>query len=278
LHRRDTSEADRLYSEAIRVAGPSPPAWILSDCAGFCDEGLADTQRALELHERAIEDKGFPLAKARLGYFLMKHGQEVERADALFSEALEPPDNPDILALAGRADWFYKGDREAARTKLQKACTLNPTHVPTLRLTAYVCLALEDGGSAAYYYRKVIGRGQRDSQAHANYGLALLMDRKPEGALRHLSKARRSSDDPNIPVNITATLWVLRRRTEAIDLMREILSQSPRPEIEVEILAMLRLAAPPATKEVIRLRELIASGHRGDGITLRNHGAGQAKN
>jgi len=270
LHRRDTSEADRLYSEAIDVAGSSPPAWILSDCAGFCDEGLTDPQRARELHERAIEDKGFPLAKARLGYFLMKHGQETERADALFADALELPDNPDILVLAGRADWLFKGDREVARTKLQKACTLNPTHVPTLRLTAYVCLALEDGGSAAYYYRKVIGRGQRDSQVHANYGLALLMDHKFEGALRHLSKAHRSgSNDPAVAVNLAATLWVLRRGTEAIALLREILSHSPPPEIEVEILAMLRLAAPPAAKEMIRLRELIATGHRGDGITLR---------
>jgi Tfp pilus assembly protein PilF len=270
LHKGDTAEADRLYTEAIDVAGSPVPAWILSDFAVFCDEGLAETQRARELHERAIEAENFPLAKARLGYFLMKHGEEIERADELFSEALEPPDNPDILYLAGKADWFYKGDRQAAGTKLQKACTLNPTHVPTLRLTAHLCLTLEDGHSAAYYYRKVIGRSQPDHQLHANYGLALLMDRKPRGALKQLSKARRSgSDDPAVPINIAATLWVLRSSTEAIALMREILNQSPPPEIEMEILAMLRLAAPPAAKEMIRLRELIASGHRGDGITLR---------
>jgi Flp pilus assembly protein TadD len=270
VHRGDTSEAERLYKEAIDVAEPPVPAWILSDFALFCDEGLAETQRARELHERAVAAENFPLAKARLGFFLRKHGQDTERAEALISEALEPPDNPDVLVVAGRVDWFYKGDREAARTKLQKACTLNPTHVPTLRLTASICLVLEDGGSAAYYYRKLIGRGQRDSQVHANYGLALLMDHKFEGALRHLSKAHRSrSNDPGVAVNLAATLWVLRRGTEAIALLREILSQSPPPEIEVEILAMLRLAAPPAAKEMIRLRELIASGHRGDGITLR---------
>jgi Tfp pilus assembly protein PilF len=270
LHKGDTAEADRLFTEAIDIAESPVPAWILSDFAVFCDEGLGETQRARELHDRAVEAENYPLAKARLGYFLMRHGDEIERADELFSEALEPPDNPDILYLAGKADWFYKGDRQAGRTKLQKACTLSPTHVPTLRLTAYVCLALEDGGSAAYYYRKVIGRGQRDSQVHANYGLALLMNHRFEGALRHLSKAHRSrSDDLGIAVNLAATLWVLRKGTEAVALLREILSQSPPPEIEVEILAMLRLAAPPAAKEMVRLRELIASGHRGDGITLR---------
>ena len=34
-------------------------------------------------------------------------------------------------------------------------------------------------------------------------------------------------------------------------------------------IAGLRLAAPPATDEMIRLRELITGGQRGDGITLR---------
>ena len=269
LHRGDTAQAERLYAEAVRVAEPQVPAWILSDFAVFCDEGLAETERALELHERAVRAENYPPAKARLGLLLMKLGQDNERADALFSEALEPPDNSDVLALAARVDWLYKGDREAARTKLLKACTLNSTFVPTLRLTAYVCLALEDGANAAYYYRKIIGRKADDSQVHANYGLALLMENKAEGALRHLSKARRSGSDPGVPVNLAATLWVLRRTKDAVALMREILSQSPSPQIELEVLAMLRLASPPAADEVIRLRQLITSGHRTDGITLR---------
>jgi hypothetical protein len=33
---------------------------------------------------------------------------------------------------------------------------------------------------------------------------------------------------------------------------------------------MLRLAAPPATKEMIRLRDLITRGNHGDGITIRS--------
>jgi Tfp pilus assembly protein PilF len=271
LHKGGMAEADRLYTEAINVPGSPAPAWILSGYAVFCDLGLAETQRAGDLHERAVEAENFPLAKARLGYFLMKHGQEIERVNALLSAALEPPDNPDVLEVAGRADWFLKGDREAARTKLEKACTLAPTYVPILRLTAYLCLTLEDGHSAAYYYRKVIGRSEPDWQLHANYGLALLMDRKPKGALEQLSKARRSGpDDPTVPVNIAATLWVLRRSTEAIALMREVLGQSLPPGIEIEVLAMLRLAAPPATKEMIRLRDLITRGNHGDGITIRS--------
>jgi tetratricopeptide (TPR) repeat protein len=130
LHRGDMAEADRLYIEAINVPGSPAPAWILSDFAVFCDQGLAETQQARELPERAVKAENFPLAKARLGYFLMKHGQDIERANALLSEALEPPNNSDVLEVAGRADWFLKGDREAARTKLEKACTLAPPMSP----------------------------------------------------------------------------------------------------------------------------------------------------
>jgi Tfp pilus assembly protein PilF len=271
LHKADVSEADRLYTEAVRVAEPSVPAWILSDFAAFCDEGLGETQRARELHDRAIGAESSPVAKAGLGYFLMKHGQEIERANSLLTDALdEQPGNPQILRLVGQADWFYRGDREAGREKVVKACILNPSDVVALRVAADMCLVLGEGASAAYYYRKLMKRGPADWQIESNYGLALLMNRKPDGALRWLSRARRAvPNEPMVLTNTAATLWALRRKAEAIDLMRLILSQVPPPEIELELLAMLRVAAPPAAKEMTRLRHLVGSGHRGDGNTIR---------
>jgi Tfp pilus assembly protein PilF len=271
LQKRNMSEAERLYTEAVRVAGPAVPARILSDFAVFYDEGLEDPERALELHRRACRAGDDPLVKARLAYFLMKHGQENDEAEALFTEALTTqPNDALILRIAGEADWFYKRDREAARTKLQKACTLNPRDYQTWRITGDVSLVLGDGASAAYYYRKAMKRGASGWLISSNYGLALLVDRKPDGALRHLTRARRSApNQPDVSTNMAATLWALRRDAEAVALMREIMSQSPPPEIELEVSAMLRLAAPPAAKELIRLRDLITGGHRGDGITLR---------
>jgi Tfp pilus assembly protein PilF len=279
LHRRDTAEAERLYAEAVDAAGPSVSAWILSDFAVFCDEGLAETQRARELHERAIGADNFPLAKASLGYFLLKHGQEIERGNSLLADALdEQPGNPQILRLVGQADWFYRGDREAGRERVVKACILNPADVRALRMAADMCLVLGDGASAAYYYRKLMKRCPADWQIEANYGLALLMDRKPDGALRRLSRARRMvPNEPVVLTNTAATLWALRRKAEATALMRQILSQAPPPEIEIEVLAMLRVAAPPAAKEMTRLRHLISSGHHGDGNTIRIMGRGGPK-
>jgi tetratricopeptide (TPR) repeat protein len=252
-------------------ADPAALPRVLSDFAAFCDEGLADARRALELHERALAEGDGPFVKARLALFLMKHGQEIDRANSLFAAALaEQPDDVWILAWAAEADWFHKHDREAARTKLQKACTLNPRNAPIWRFAGDACLALGDGSSAAYYYRKAMKRGASGSQIQSNYGLALLMDRKPDGALRQLSKARGSApEDPGVLTNTAATLCALRKHDEAIALMREILSKAPPPEIEIEILGMLRLAMPPATQEMIRLRDLISGGHRGDGNTLR---------
>jgi Tfp pilus assembly protein PilF len=271
LRKADIAEADRLYSEAVRVAGPSALPRILSDFAVFCDEGLADTKRALELHRRALDEEDQPLVKARLAYFLMKHGQELEQASSLFKAALtEQPDDPLILRIAGEADWFYKGDREAARTKLHKACTMNPRDHHTWRLAGDVSLVLGDAGSAAYYYRKAMKRGASGWEIHGSYGLALLLNRKPDGALRHLSEARRSApDDAGLLTNTAAALWAVRRNHEAVALMRQVVSQRPAPEIEIEVLALLRLAAPPARQEMIRLRDLLSGGHRGDGSTVR---------
>jgi Flp pilus assembly protein TadD len=151
-----------------------------------------------------------------------------------------------------------------------KACILNPADVVALRMAADMCLLLGDGASAGYYYRKLLKRSPPDWQIEANYGLALLIDRKPDGALRRLSKARRAvPNEPVVLTNTAATLCALRRKPEAIELMRQTLTQDPLPEIEVELLAMLRVAAPPAAKEMTRLRDLINSGHRGDGNTIR---------
>jgi Tfp pilus assembly protein PilF len=272
MHRGDRAESDRLYAHAIRTAEPSVPSWILSDYGVFCDEGLADSDRARDLHNRAAEDVEYPLGKARFALFLLKNGEDSERADSLLTEALvKQPENPDILFLCGQADWFYKGDREGARAKLQKACTLNPPGPEIWRLTGDVSLVLGDGASAAYYYRKAIKRGASGWLIHCNYGLALLVDRKPDGSLRQLTKARRyAPNQPDVLTNMAASLSALRRDTEAASLMRQVLSQPPPLEIEVEVLAMLRLTAPPAVQEMVRLRELIASGVHGDGNTLRS--------
>jgi Flp pilus assembly protein TadD len=271
LRTGNLSEADRLYAEAVSASAPSVPTWVLSDFAAFCDEALGDTQRAQDLHARAVVGDDFPLAMARLGYFLLKHGQEIERANSLLTDALdEQPNNPQILSLVGQADWFFKGNRQAGRERMVKACTLNPADVGTLRMAADMCLTLGEGASAAYYYRKLMKRCPADWQIESNYGLALLINRKPDGALRWLSRARRAvPNEPMVLTNIATTLWALRRKAEAIDLMRKILSQGPPPEIELELLAMLRVAAPPAAKEMTRLRHLISSGHRGDGNTIR---------
>jgi Tfp pilus assembly protein PilF len=272
LHRRELAEADRLYTEAARVAGPNARSLILSDFAAFCDEGLGDADRAWELHERALVEGGEPLVKARLALFLMNHGQEIGRANSLMTAALaEGPNDVWVLTWAAEADWLHKHDHEAARTKLEKACTQNPRDPRIWRFTGDMCLVSGDGSSAAYYYRKAMKRGASGWEIQSAYGLALLMARKPDGALRQLSKARRAApEDPVVLVNIAATLWTLRRDGEAAASMRKVLSNGLPPEIEIEALAMLRLMSPPATQEMVRLREHIGSGFRGDGTTLRS--------
>ena len=122
-----------------------------------------------------------------------------------------------------------------------------------------------------YYYRKVIKRQPYDAEVHGNYGLALLMERKLEGALRHLKKAARSSPDHfGIQTNLAATLWAAGKKAEAIALIRDIIDAGPPPEIELEIMAMSYLTTPSSRPDAaLRIRQLIAGGARADGTTVR---------
>jgi Tfp pilus assembly protein PilF len=272
VRRQDTVTVDDLYSRAVAASEPSVPAWIMSDYAIFCDEGLSDPGRAGDLHERAAHDENFPLALARQALFLLKIGNDAAAANNLLTQALaKQPNDPQILIVSGQADWFYNNDPKAAQAKLHKACSLDPANVNALGLAGDICLQMNDSASAAYYYRKLIKRGQSDAQVQANYGLALLMERKPDGALRHLAQGGQADPaNPAIRANRAATLWVLRRQGEAIRVLRELLDAKPPPHIELEALAMLCIASP-ADADIAdqRVHQLIAAGIRGDGKTVR---------
>jgi Tfp pilus assembly protein PilF len=272
LHQGDLTRANQLYREAVAAAKPSVPSWILSDFAIFCDEAMSDSDQAATLHNQASQDQNYPLAAAHRALFLLKHKIDLAKAKELFAFALEKqPDNPQILRLAGQADFFYFQDPEAARQKLHKACSLDPNDAYLLRLTADVCLAAGDSSSAAYYYRKLFKRQEYDAEAHGNYGLALLMERKSEAALHHLSKAARAApDNLVIRMNLAAALWSRRRRSEAVALMRSIMESSSPREIELEANALLYIAEPrSANKATSRMRQLINDGIQADGTTLR---------
>lgn len=272
LHQGDVARTYELYRQAVAVAEPSVPSWILSDFAIFCDEALSDSGQAAALHDRAAQDENYPLAAAHRGLFLLKNKIDPSKAKELFTFALEKqPDNPQILRLAGQADFFWLQNPEAAREKLNKACSLDPNDAYLLRLTADVCLTMGDSFSAAYYYRKLIKRQEYDAEVHGNYGLALLMERKAEGALRHLSRAARvAPDNLTIRTNLAATLWARGKRREAVSLMRTIMNVSSPPQIELEANALFCIAEPRSASEATsRMRQLITDGIQADGTTLR---------
>jgi Tfp pilus assembly protein PilF len=272
-HQGDIGEAERLYVAAVEIPEPPTPAWMLSDFADFCDEALEDPSRALDLHRRAAEDETYSIAKARLAYFMLKHRQDTERADSFFAELLaREPENAAILLLSGQADWFFKGDRDSARTKLLKACTLNPNDAHSLNLAGAISLATGDAFSSAYYFRKAMKRGVGGWVVEMNCGMALLLEGKPDGALRRLNRAKKqaSATKPPIQLGIAATLWSLARRGESATLLREVLKSSPQPKIELESLAMLAAVGLATEEETRRLSELIDEGCRTDGQLIRN--------
>jgi tetratricopeptide (TPR) repeat protein len=272
LHLKDVPRADRLYGGAVAAGGTSVPSWVLSDFAVFCHEALGDSGRAAELHDRAARDRNYPLAAARQAWFVFRSQKDLRRAEELSAHALsKEPGNVQILCLAGQIDLHGLKDLKAAREKFRKACSLNPNDVNALRLAADTSLASGDSASAAYYYRRLIKRVEYDAEIHSNYGLALLMERKSDGALRHLSKAARSApSNVNIRANLAATLWARGKRDEAVTLMRTIMDDSPSPQTELAVNAMLRLAVPSSARDpASRIRQLIADGVQTYGTTVR---------
>jgi len=268
----NVQRAKALYEEAISAAQPQVPAWMLTDFAIFSDEALTDYDQAADLYKRAAQDKNYPLAWAQRALFMLERKEDSSGASALLDSALESqPNNPQILAVAARADFFFLGSPEAACQKMHQACSLNPNDTYLLRLAADFCAMTGDSYSAAYYYRKVIKRQPYHAEVHGNYGLALLIERKLEGALRHLKKAARSSPGHfTIRTNLAAALWADGKKAEAAELIHDIIDARPPPEIELEVMAMFYLATPSSRLETaVGIRQLIADGARADGTTIR---------
>lgn len=271
LHLKDVPRAEQLYGEAVAV-GTSVPSWILSDFAIFCYEALADSGRAAKLHDQAARDQSYPLATARQAWFVFRSQQDLSRAEELIAHALsKQPGNVQILCLAGQIDLHGRQDLKAATEKFRKASSLDPDDVDALRQAADASLASGDSAGAAYYYRRLIKRVEYDAEIHSNYGLALLMERKSDGALRHLSKAARSApNNVNIRTNLAAALWARGKRDEAVTLLRSIMDDKPSPQTELEVNAMVRLAVPASARDTAsRIRQLIADGVQTYGTTVR---------
>jgi tetratricopeptide (TPR) repeat protein len=272
LHEKNFTEADRLYTEAVTAAGQSVESWILSDFATFCHEALGDDSRAADLHSRAAQDENYPLAAARQAYFILDSQHDLDRADALIMHAMgKAPNDANILCFAGLIDLRGHTNIDAACEKFHKACSLDPRNTLALRLAADTSLQLADSASAAYYYRKLIKRIGYDVEVDGNYGLALLLERKLEGALKHLSKAARSApDNLSIRVNYVAALWANRRNSDAVAVVQTLTQPDSPPRIELEANALYYVADPRSRdKTAVRMKQLITEGIQADGLAVR---------
>lgn len=272
LHRKDFAEADRLYTEALAIAGGSVPSSILSDFAIFCHEVLGDLQRAGDLHARAAEDENNPVAAAQQAWFTFDGRHDLEGTDEQIARALDKaPNNAHILCLAGLITLRAHAAPEAACEKFHRACSLEPGNTLALRLAADTSLELGDSTSAVYYYQKLIKRVDYDAEIGGNYGLALVMKGRYDAALRHLSKASRSaSDNLVIRMYYAAALWASGKPAEATELMRTLMDLDSPPEVELEANALFLIAEPRSEAKVTaRMRQLITDGIRASGMALR---------
>jgi Flp pilus assembly protein TadD len=272
FHEKNFAEADRLFALAVKAAGESVPSWVLSDFATFCHEALGDDARAADLHSQAARDDNYPLAMGRLAYFILDSQNDLDRADELIALALsKAPNDANILCLAGLIDLHGHKNQVAANAKFHKACSHDPHNTFALGLAANYSLLLGDSTSAAYYYRKLIARIDYDAAVHGNYGLALLLDKKPRGAVKHLSGAADSAPgDLNICINFAAALWADGKRANALEIMRNLMAPDSPPQIDLEANALYYVAdLHSRDKAIARMKQLITSGITTSGVTVR---------
>lgn len=271
IHLRDFPRADALFSRAVAAGGESPDPVTMSDFAIFCEEGLADIARAAELHDRAVVSNN-PLAIARKALFAAKHQGDPKLAEELITSALmQQPSNTTIICIAGKIDLETSKNPAIAVEKFHKACSLAPNDPFVLAAAADSCRSVGDFASAAYYYRKLIKQADRDPNIDSNYGLVLLLEKKPEGALRHLSRAAHAAPgNLNIQVNKAAALWACGRHDEAIAAMCAIMEAEPPLTTKLEVNALFLLAVPESARETkTRMKQLIKAGIRVDGSAVK---------
>ena len=273
VHRDDKDRAEQLYSNAVPDNQTGIASWILSSYANFCDTALNNPERARDLYSRAQEDENNPIAAAEYAWFKIRRGIDAGEAWSDLEALLAAhPNNSRILEVSARVQLVNFRNIEAAREAAAKAVSLEPTNLGLLALAGDTSLMNGDAASAGYYYRKYIKREPRNANAQGNYGLALLIEGKVDGAFRHLAKAMRTSPDHlGIRTNMTATQWALGHNDDAADLAAGILSDNPAPEIELEVLGMMFVAtASGRDRTTARIRELIEGGARTDGSTVRH--------
>jgi len=218
-----------------------------------------------------VADANLPLAKARYAYFLFCHNGSRFEAQRLLATALgHPGKNAEVLFLAGLIHWCYRNDREGAREYFLEASAVDPSNPGALIWAAQTSLVRGDGKTAAHLYRRLSKRVPLSPEMAGNLGLALLLEHKPDGALRHLSRAAKSAaDNFAIRTNLAAALYALRRSSEAVELMRELLRQHPLPRSSWSCLPCCISLRESRSKFPARLQALVDSGTRADGWAIR---------
>lgn len=272
INKKNLEAAEARYSEAIAKTAPDVPSWISSSFAQFYDVALGDVPRALRLHEQAATDTSYPLAKARLGEFLARQLGENARGNLLIAEAeTSAPLDPNVLILAGRSARNQTADLNVALNYAQRAAVLDPSNIEALRESADLLLLIGDARASIYYYRRLLKRDRNNAHIIGNFGLALLICRRPHLAIRNLSRAASlQPGNPNTLINLAAALWVNRQSNDAVAALNAGLKMGPAPEIELEAIAMLEIATQSDRQRQDRISELINSGVHAYGMTVRS--------
>jgi uncharacterized protein (TIGR02466 family) len=263
--------AIRLARQVLDVAPQSAPALFIS---GMAENARGRKDVALNFMEMAVKaDANVPEIQFNLGVLLGLNGRTTE-SEAVFRQMLAAhPENVNVVANLGRAQYANRKWADAAKT-LRKAAQLMPGHNGIHEQLAASLQQAGDLEAAERSYRTALAISADNPDVHYNLGTVLSRRHDIEGSVSaykeairlnadhggaqrnlghllgrigrfeeaiepHRRAARAFQGDPSIAYDLGYALAVTGRETEALKVLGRALEANPQT---TDFMTMIALA------------------------------------
>ena len=166
-----------------------------------------------------LAPEGDTTPQRRIAYLAIREAPADARR--LFAELLQAdPTDADLLYGKAFAE-LRSGQVRAARSTLDLAVAVAPSHAPAHRLLGVVCDRMDQREAAQHHYREALTLEPNDLETLNNLGVSLLMSEEYTASAQALGKAvGLGSTDPATLTNLGLALGFLGRHEAALAAFR----------------------------------------------------------
>lgn len=271
--RKDFASARATYERLLTV--DSKFAAALNNLAYLCAEQFGETEKALELAQRARElQPGEPHVADTMGWVLYRKGQYAWAAILLAESADAMPDAADVQFHHGMAQYML-GNEVAATAALEKALKIDSNFAAAEHVRTALSILAINAATAGAPERALLEK----AAASGKDSLALTKLGRMHRRLGDLDAARQAYDatlklNPNniaAGLELVSLLQELKQGTEALALARNIRKLAPTDPAIALALGQLALANGDRVWAASLLQEAARAAPQ-DGAAAYAHG------